>query len=153
MDNINQQDIIKSEIEALIADIIKVYEASGKKVSGEFKKGLKAIYEEDKAIIQGYTYLAGRRAGKMPPIENIKRWIEQKGIQPFEKSMTTSSLAWAIAKNIAKKGTNSNYHLKIYEQVITPERIDKIIKKVSQFNVNNFLDEVSIELQLLEKNI
>lgn len=153
MTNFNQDDIIKEEIESIISDIKNLYNQSGKRTSGEFEEGLEAIYEPNKATIKGYTYLAGRGAGKMPPIDKIKKWIDQKGIQSINKNITTTSLAWAIAKKIAKKGTNKKYHLKVYEEVITPERIDEVIKKVSEFNVNKFIDDITIQLQLLEKNV
>lgn len=153
MENKGHNEVIKEEIEALLKEIKQAYEESGKRTSGEFANGLEAIYESNKATIKGYTYLAGRSAGKMPPIENIKRWIEQKGVTPIESKMTTTSLAWAIAKNISKNGTNKENHLKIYEEIVTPERIDEIIKKVSQFNVNLFVNELTTKLELLVKNV
>lgn len=145
--------VVKREIDAILADIIKEYNLSGKRTSGEFEEGLEAVYEINKVTIKGYPYLAGRKAGKMPPVEKIKNWIETKGIRPYEEKMTVSSLAWAIAKKIAKNGTNKEYHLKVYEKVITPERIDLIIKKVVQFNVNLFVSDITAEMKLLQKNI
>lgn len=145
--------IIKSEIEAILADVIALYNSSGKRTSGRFEDGLKATYGDNKATIEGYTYLAGRRAGKMPPVASIKEWIIKKGIKPVEESVTINSLAWAIAKTIAKTGTKKVNHLKIYEQVITPERINLIINKVSEFNVNLFVQELTASLTLLQKNI
>lgn len=153
MVNKTQKDIIKEEIDAIISDIKDVYEASGKRTSGEFLNGLESIISENTGIIKGYTYLAGRRAGKMPPIENIKRWIIQKGIQPIRDTISISSLAYVIAKKIGENGTNKKYHLKIYEEVITPQRIDDIIKKVSQFNVNKFVDDITVSLELLAENV
>lgn len=153
MNNEDQNTIIKQEIEALLDDIRKVYNSSGKRTSGEFEKGLKAVYSTNKAEIFGYEYLAGRQAGKMPPVENIKQWIIQKGIQPISDNLSVTGLAWAIAKKIAREGTNKQSNLKIYEMVITPKRIDDIIKRVSEFNVNLFVNEVTTQLQLLTKNI
>lgn len=55
----------------------------------------------------------GRRKGKFPPIKAIEEWITAKGIQ-VRKSRTQStksvlaarkSMAFAIARSIAKKGT------------------------------------------------
>lgn len=149
----NNNSIIKDEIEALLDDIRRVYNNSGKRASGEFEKSLKATYSDNKAIIEGSPFLAGRRAGMLPPVQAIKKWIEDKGIKPIKDNISTTSLAWAIAKKIAKTGTNKENHLKIYEQVITPQRIDKIIQKISAFNVNLFVDEITAELQLLVKNI
>jgi len=151
MDKTN--DIIHIEIEAILEDIRQLYKASGKRTSGRFEEGLEAVYGDNKATIKGYTYLAGRRAGKQPPVENIKEWIIKNGIKPLKDEMTVTSLAWAISKNIAKRGTNEVNHLKIYEQVITPQRINDIINKVSKFNVNYFINEMVTSLELLEKNV
>lgn len=150
MDN---NEIIKVEIEAILSDIKKLYNASGKKTSGQFEEGLEGIYGTNTATIMGYPYLAGRVAGKMPPIEGIKQWVIKKGLTPIGDNLSITGLAWAIAKKIAKEGTNKSSNLKIYEQVITPKRIDDIIKRVSDFNVNRFVNEVTGQLQLLTKNI
>ena len=147
-----QDDVIKEQIELLIDDIKIAYEKSGKKVSGEFAKGLEGRYYPDGADLYGYTYLAGRKAGKMPPVEAIKKWIIAKGIKPFKDNITTTSLAWAIAKKIAKQGTNKDYHYKIYQDVITPERIDEIIQKVAVFNVDYFVNQLTAQLEILEKD-
>jgi len=150
---INSDEIIKQEIEILLDEIKLEYNQIGKRTSGLFEEGLEAIYSPNKAVIMGYPYLAGRKAGKMPPIQAIKKWIEQKGIQPIKDNITTTSLAWAIAKKIAREGTNKENHLKIYEKVITPQRIDEIIKKVSVFNVTQFTNELTASLNLLVKDI
>ena len=48
----------------------------------------------------------GRGAGKMPPIAPIKNWIKRNpNINP-KPGVSVESFAWAIAKNISKKGTN-----------------------------------------------
>ena len=130
-----------------------LYNNSGKRTSGQFEQGFKAGYSDNKAVIEGHFYLAGRRAGKMPPIENIKQWIVQKGIQPIKDNISVTSLAWAIAKKIAKDGTNKEYHIRTYEKVITPKRIDEVINKVSEFNVNLFVNELTAGLKILAKNI
>jgi len=149
----NNDSIIRQEIDLILKDIITLYNASGKRTSGEFEKGLEAIYSPNRAIIMGHYYLAGRTAGKQPPVANILQWIKTKGIQPISDKMTITGLAWAIAKKIAKSGTNKENHLKIYEQVITPERIDEVINKVTAFNVNLFVNELETSLAVLAKNI
>ncbi|WP_431137466.1 hypothetical protein [Psychroserpens mesophilus] len=149
----NQNDIIKKEIEGILDDIKALYNKSGKRASGKFETLLEAKYGVNKAEIFGATYLAGRSSGKMPPIQEIKKWIESKGIKSVKDKISSTGLAWAIAKKIAKNGTNKANQLKVYEQVITPERIDSIIKKVSEFNVNLFVNEIETSLELLEKNI
>ncbi|WP_222621506.1 hypothetical protein [Flavobacterium muglaense] len=137
-------------MEAIKADIIDVYESSGKKVSGEFLNGLNTSYSPNKATLSGYVYLAGRVAGKQPPTAPIEQWLIAKGITPIEKNMKISSLAYLIARKIGKQGTNKENHLKIYEQVITPERIDTILEKINKINVNLFINEITIMIQKIE---
>ena len=146
-----QDKIIKQEFDSIIEDIKNLYNASGKRTSGEFEKGMEVTQTTSTTTLLGYPYLSGRMKGKMPPVENIKKWIEGKGITPLKGNIT--SLAWAIAKKIAKEGTSKEYHLKVYEEVITPQRIDDIIKKVSVFNVNMFTNELITELNILQKNV
>jgi|694.fasta_scaffold29089_17 hypothetical protein len=53
----------------------------------------------------------GRGPGRMPPVQNIQRWVEARGL-------TIS--AWAVAKRIAKEGSK-DYRMKnanIFEQSI-----------------------------------
>jgi hypothetical protein len=47
----------------------------------------------------------GRKSGKMPPIAPIKNWIRQRNLSP-KPGVTVDQFAFAIAKNIAKRGTN-----------------------------------------------
>ncbi|KQC33397.1 hypothetical protein AAU57_08780 [Nonlabens sp. YIK11] len=157
---INSDEIIKQEIEVLLDEIKAVYNASGKRASGQFEQGLQATYTPNKAVIMGYPYLAGRGAtknghtdGEPYLVESIRDWIVSKGITPIEATMSVTSLAWAIATKIHKEGTSKQYHLKIYEEVITPQRIDDIIKKVSVFNVTQFTNELTASLNLLVQDI
>lgn len=145
--------IIKEEIDAILVDIKQLYEASGKKASGEFAKGLEAVYTPNKGTIRGFVYLAGRKAGKMPPVSAILDWLKVRGMTSVRKNQSIKSLAWAIAKKIAKEGTAKENALKIYEQVITPQRINKIIDRVAKLNVNRLITEIRAELEILAKNV
>ena len=153
-------DIIKEEIDSILVDIIEVYEQSGRKASGEFEKGLEAVYEPNKGTIKGFVYLAGRgktkkkgKAGEPTVQQNILEWLKTRGIRPIEKKMKLSSLAYLIARKIHKQGTKRSEWLRVYEQVITPERIDKIIDRVSELNVNKIITEITAELEVLAKNV
>lgn len=159
-----EDEIIREEIQLILDDIIKVYESSGRKASGQFEEGLEAIYEPYKATIRGFTYLAGRgktkkghKAGEKYLVESILEWLKYKGIKARSKTtgrfIKQSSLAWAIATKIHREGTKQTEWLKIYEQVITPERIDKIIDRISELNVNRLITEIRAELQVIEKNV
>lgn len=152
MEYIDNDAIIKQEMEALKADIIEAYNASGKRTSGEFENGLEIRYEPNKATLSGYVYLAGRIKGKQPPIEAIEKWIIQKGITPIESKMKISTLAYLIARKIGEKGTNKENHLLVYDQVITPQRIDSILEKINKINVNAFTNEISALITKLVDN-
>ena len=143
--------IIKEEIDAILVDVIELYRQSGKKASGEFEDGLEAVYEPNKGTIRGFVYLAGRKAGKMPPVKALLDWIKIKGIKPIEQNMSITSLAWAIAKSISKHGTKEENALAVYEKVITPQRINSIIDRIAKLNVNRIVTEIRAELEILAK--
>jgi len=136
------QKLLEEEMTALRKEILEVYNASGKRTTGEFESGLEVVYSTNNATLMGYEYLGGRRAGKQPPLKAIEDWLEAKGITPIESTMTVSTLAYLIARKIAKEGTKKENNLPIYTQVITPERIDQILEKVNQLNVNSFISEI-----------
>lgn len=162
--------IIHEEIEAILSDILTVYESSGRKVSGQFAEGLTAIYEPNKATISGFVYLAGRgktkkqgKAGEPTVFEQIKIWIQKKGIAAKAiaeakpetdkaKKNLINGLAYVITKKIHEQGTDSGSWLRIYEEVITPGRIESIIERISVLNVNRLITEVRAELEIIQKN-
>jgi hypothetical protein len=153
-------EIIKEEIDAILVDIIKVYNESGRRASGEFEKGLEAVYEHNKGTIKGFVYLAGRgktkkkgKSGEPTLQERILDWLKIKGIRPIKKKMKLRSLAYLIARKIHEKGTKRSEWLKIYEEVITPERIDSIISRISELNVNKMITTIAAELEVLAKNV
>ena len=152
--------IIKEEIDEILVDLKKAYEASGRKASGQFAEGLEAVYEPNKGTIRGYTYLAGRgktkkkgKAGEKTLREQIFAWIKTKGIRPREKGMKLSSLAYLIARSIHQKGTDRTKWFKIYEEVITVERMNNIILKVGRLNVNRLVTQINAEFEVLAKNV
>jgi hypothetical protein len=153
-------EVIKVEIESIINDIIKVYNDSGRRASGKFAEGLEAIYEPNKGTIKGYLYLSGRgktkkkgKSGEPTVQEQILKWLKIKGIKPLEEKTSLKSLAFLIARKIHREGTDRSKWLKIYEQVITPERIDSIIDRVSTLNVNKVITEFKAKLEVFEKGV
>lgn len=158
--NKTNNDIIKEEIDGILKDIIQVYEASGRKASGQFEEGLEAVYEHNKGTIKGFVYLAGRgktkkagKAGEPTVLEQIKKWIKVKGIKPMKDNISVNSLAYLITRRIHQEGTRRSEWLRIYEQVITPERINQIIDRISELNVNMIVTQINAELEILAKNV
>lgn len=148
----NNDAIIKEEFEAIKADIIALYNAGGKRTSGEFESGLEIVYNTNSATLSGYLYLAGRIAGKQPPIDAIEKWLVQKGIKPIDDKMKISSLAFLIARKIAREGTNKENHQYVYDEVITPERIQMILDKLTKINVTSFVNEVTVMIEKMVQN-
>lgn len=71
--------------------------------------------------LYAYWVEYGRKAGKMPPIEDIKQWIRKSGAldtfsikthmrsnrgDEYEKQV--ENMAWAVAKSIAANGTKAH---------------------------------------------
>ena len=138
------ENILKDEMDKVLIEIKELYESSGKKVSGQFAEGLELReINPNHYEIHGYGYMAGRPKGKMPPVAEIEKWVISKGIKPLKDEMSINSLAWAIAKKIAREGTDDESHFPIYDKILTPSRIEDIISKVSLFNVNLFVQEIT----------
>jgi hypothetical protein len=164
------EKIIREEIDAILSDIIKVYEQSGRKVSGQFEEGLEAVYTKNSATIKGFVYLAGRgktkkkgKPGDPTVLEQIKIWIQRKGIAAKviaeqkpktekAKKNLLNGLAYVITKKIHEQGTAPENWLRVYEQVITPERVLSIIDRISELNVNRLITEVKASFEVLQKN-
>lgn len=102
---------IKAWNERRRKDLIKSYNQKGFKASGNWAKSLtptqsiKPTSISIKMLGEQYTgaMTDGRKRGKMPPVDTIRKWIDDKGITP--DSGTKDNLAWAIAKKIGKDGS------------------------------------------------
>lgn len=137
-------EILEREFESIKDDLIKRHNELGMKASGLWESELNVeISERDSttiATLSGLNYteqlVYGRKPGKFPPIKMIEQWILDKGIS-IEGKLTTSSLAFLIARKIAKEGTKyfQNGGTDLIESVVTPERIQSIINQVKEINV------------------
>lgn len=132
--------ILKQEFEALKTDIIALYDASGMKASGSWAATVAVETSGLSASITAAEYIQGRPPGKQPPSEAILKWLEEKGLaSKVQKDTSLSSLAYLIARKIARKGWKPKAG---YEDVInavaTPERIQSIIDKVGDNELAGF---------------
>lgn len=129
------------EFELLKAEIIALYDAKGMRSSGKFADSLEVkVFGTEKgytAQLLGEAYAqqleTGRRGGKGPPIEAIKKWIEEKGIfTEALKQIKLSSLAFLILRKIKQKGWKREDHggVELISKVLTEQRIQKIIGEV-----------------------
>lgn len=144
--------ILKLEFQALKADIIARYEASGMKTSGNWAQTVAVELSGMSASITAADYIQGRPPGKQPPSEAILKWLEEKGIaSSIQKEISLSSLAYLIARKIAREGWQPKPGYEdIINAVATPERIQSIINKVGENELAGFTQKL---LQYLQSSV
>ena len=89
----------------------------------------------------------GRRAGKMPPSQAIEQWIRDKGLMSkIQGKISITSLAYLIARKIQREGwKRENYGgVELISQVVTPDRIQKIIDRVTAEYIPAFEKEIKL---------
>lgn len=88
--------------------------------SGRLRKNLEIKRTENgfKVLILRYAYylIIGRKPGKLPPIDVIKQWIQDKGL---------SLNPWAVAAMMKKKGSTIFQRYNPGESGLFQETIDK----------------------------
>jgi len=140
-------DVIEKEFMLIVEDLIRKYDELGMRSSGQWAKSLEVQATEFSGIILGLPYTqqlaTGRKPGKFPPIKSIEEWILEKPIR-FEPEISISSLAFLIARKIAREGTKyfQEGGTELIESVITPKRIQSIIDKVAAFALSEFETEL-----------
>lgn len=147
------EEVLVREFESIKFDLIAKHRELGMEASGRWINSLEVVQERLSVKILGahYTYqlVNGRKPGKMPPVEMIKNWVQDKGIA---RGKEATGLAWAISKKIAKEGTK--YYRQggtnLIEDVITPKRIQNIIDKVG---INLVIEATTTFNKLLKQNI
>lgn len=155
----SDEEIIRDELNKVIEEAKQLYNGSGKRVTGNWEKGLRVDAKGNKGSLFSYAYLAGRgptrqgNKGEPTLVQRIEQWLRNRGIRPLESGMKISSLAFLIARKIHREGTNKDNHLEVFEKILTPERIQKIIDRVAAFNVSLFVNDVRVEFQKLTNNV
>jgi len=149
-------DSFDKEIEQLKLDLIKKYNDLGMKASGEWEKQLEYFvkYAEKIVLVEyfglDYTeYLTkGRKNGGFPPINVIRKWIDDKGITPKD-NISKDSLAFLIARKIAREGTNyfKQGGTDLIDGVITQERINTIAEAYGRSILTKFTLDINQQLQ------
>ena len=140
------------------ADLIELYDAKGMRSSGKWADSLEVIAGEDTVKLIGEEYSqqleTGRKAGKFPPISDIKKWIIDKGV--FISALQTislSSLAFLIARKIANSGWKRERFggIELISTIVTDERIQKIIDEVGNVKIIQVTTEIIRLINELEK--
>lgn len=142
----NTAEILNKEFDSLKSDLIARHQMLGMKASGQWIESLENRSKGLSGQLWGEAYteqlVNGRKPGKFPPIKIIEKWIYDKGITP--QNISYSSLAFLIARKIAKEGTEyfKQGGTDLIESVITPQRIQSILDKVSEFQISSFTTEI-----------
>lgn len=147
--------ILAAEFELLRSELIERYEALGMKASGNWGDSLEVQVSENSAVLLAAPYSDqleyGRKLGKQPPSAVIEQWIKDKGIASrIEGDISVSSLAFLIARKIAREGWNREQYggTELISSVVTPERIQHIIDKASQQELEQFTTNITVQLNL-----
>ena len=147
-------EILQQEFEALRDDLIAKYDELGMRTTGNWANSLEVVVSENKAVILGVPYSqqleSGRVPGKQPPSQVIEQWIKDKGIASrIEGKISISSLAYLIARKIGREGWKREDHggVELVSQVVTPERIQSILDRLSDIYVTDFTNDLINYLQ------
>lgn len=83
-----------------------------------------------------------KRKGYAPPVSALEKWINNKGLQRklAENYPSVDSLAWAIAKKIAKNGTKGTNFLDRAVEAVEKAFEDKIYNAI-QDDIHYWLEE------------
>lgn len=142
-------DILKEEFESLRVDLIAKYDELGMRASGQWADSLQVEVSGTNAKITGLHYSDqleyGRKPGAMPPSEAIEKWIINKGIaNRIEGNISISSLAYLIARKIAREGWKRENHggVELISEVVTPERIQSILDRIGEMYTNTFTRDI-----------
>jgi len=97
-------------------------------------------------------YLENGRSGnnRQPPVNAIYKWIDDKRIA-YKDEKEHNSMAWAISKSIAKKGT-SLYRRKMHDNLYDDFFDDKTKKLISSCIVNDYNMQLNKKIKQLNKH-
>lgn len=130
--------LLASEFESLKNELITKYDEMNIRVSGNWAENLEVETAKDSVTLWGPYSPDGRKPGKQPPSEAIEQWLKDKGIASrLEKEISITSLAYLIARKIGREGWKRQ-GTPLVSSVVTPERIQQIIDKIGEDQLNNF---------------
>lgn len=102
------------------------------------------LFELSVSVPDYFTFAEnGRRPGKMPPINNILKWVEFKHLVPRSingKVPTTTQLAFAISKHIAKYGTQGKHLLQQTIDATYDTLVDRLVEVIAD-KIENELEK------------
>lgn len=152
-----QWDNLRKVLERYVDAWIKNAEANlmenDSNASGQLQRSMKkdkiVIDEKQMRVtveLEDYWYYVenGRKAGKMPPIQPIIEWIDNKPVPPKVEGLTVKQQAYAIARGIGKNGTQPRpFFNKAVEQ--TWKQFKDEIAEAVQTDVNDYIEKIVLD--------
>lgn len=97
----------------------------------------------------------GRKAGKMPPVSAIEKWVSQRKIQFRDNKgrfETYNSTAWSIARGIKKRGIPAtNFYSRPFK--LGFNKLPPELTQAYALDLEDFLDFTLNELNVKYKNV
>lgn len=152
----NEFKHLKETLERYAIDVKELYKSKltedDARASGELINSVNYIlnfntksFEVSLSLVDYWKYVEnGRRAGKFPPPDKIKRWIEIKPVLPRPyngKLPTIDQLTYLICRKIKLDGIQPRPLLKETLEEINKEYEDKISEALTQ-DLENELDSI-----------
>lgn len=150
------KDILQIEFDKLKVDIGAEYERLGMRASGDFKDSLGVRATDKRGQLLGNSYAEqleeGRKSGKFPPVEAIRKWIVDKGIvSNIKGNISVSSLAFLIGRKISKQGWKREGFggVNLISNVLTPLRIQEIINNIGVSEAQKIVIKIEDQFKIL----
>ena len=162
MSDILEFNNLKRVLEDYGRNLVENYQRAladyGVNASGELSKSLKYIiddktkgqFEVNLELLEYWKYIErGRKAGKMPPISAIEKWIEVKPVLPRPmangKLPTTKQLAYLIARKIGDEG--------ILPRPILQERVNSANNVFFNLIEEAIAEDLGIAIEIIFKEV
>ena len=135
-----EKAIIDKYVGALREEILLYYDQQGLRASGNLAEELVVDYDPQtgRILLTAPDYVDYLVDGRQPgpvPIQVIRDWISNKGIQGGD--ITQEQLAWAIATKIKNEG------IRVPNENNTGELLDPIEDFVSSNKINDLAEELA----------
>ena len=138
--NLDPQKLFRDAVEEFLNELkdeqLEIFDAENMNATGESRAQFGVKMETNRGILLGPEQILqldrGRKPGNMPPVQNLIRWVQAKGL-PTSDPVST---AWAIAIKIKNEGTSRwrgerKKPSGIVSEVLDPRRISEFARNTT----------------------
>ena len=153
MEELNLTNELKALGDMLVAEYRAVLQRKGINATDQLSQtaGVEVrrgdAYLDLSLLLQEYwKYVEyGRRAGKQPPIDAIRKWVEAKPVVPTPDANgripTVRSLAYLIARKIGREGTTPRHALQEAQTQTWATAVEQLLEKVAKAEENYIIKQ------------